>query len=317
MTLLVRDEIDIVADMLDVHYALGVDHVIAMDHMSRDGTTEVLEGYRDEGRLTLLHQDAPSYDQAEWVTGMARSAAADLGADWVVNADADEFWLPTSGDLRSTFSSLPDDVGVVVVHRWNFLPRDVPEGSGAEPFHRRMRWRYATERNHEGVTLPTKVAHRAHPEALVFMGNHWVEHDAGRSVDDGRIELLHFPMRSYVQFANKIIAGGAAAEATDADPGLMAGWRRMLTEHREGRFEARWREWCPTDEELAEMLASGEVVEDTRVATLVEEACRTRSGGSSSRGAAGAGPPGGPEAGPEAPAAGRSGILGRFRRRGR
>jgi hypothetical protein len=268
MTLLVRDEIDIVADMLDFHYALGVDHVIAMDHLSRDGTTEVLERYRDEGRLTLVHQAEDVYDQARWVTGMARRAATELGADWVINADADEFWYPTRGDLRDAFATVPEDVGVVVVHRWNFLPRD----DGEDAFHRRMRWRYAAERNHEGIDLPTKVAHRAHPEAVVFMGNHWVEHEAGRSLDDGRIELLHFPMRSYAQFAAKITVGGAALERTGLDPGLVASWRRMLVEHREGRFEARWREWCPTDDELARLVADGEVVEDTRVTDVLDRA---------------------------------------------
>ena len=202
-----------------------------------------------------------------------------------------------AGDLPSAFASVPDDVGVVVVHRWNFLPRD----EGDPVFHRRMRWRYAAERNHEGVTLPTKVAHRAHPEAQVFMGNHWVEHDAGGSVDDGRIELLHYPMRSYAQFAHKILTGGAAAEQTDADPGLMTGWKRMLAEHRAGRFEQRWREWCPTDEELAELVAAGEVVEDTRV-TRVLEAARAGGGDGGADPAPGRG--------------GGGGLLGRLSRRG-
>lgn len=297
MTLLVRDEADIVRDMLDAHYALGVDFVVATDNLSVDGTDAILEQYQAEGRLRLLRETDDDYAQARWVTRMARLAATDHDADWVINADADEFWLPTSGDLKATLATVPDEVGVITAHRVNFIPRD----DGDPSWYRRMRWRYATSVNHEGVALPPKVLHRAHPEAQVFMGNHWVEHDAGAELDDGRIEVLHFPMRSYAQFAGKIVKGGEALERnTEIDPGLGTAWRRALDAHRAGRFEEQWRAWVPSDDELAAMVADGSVVEDLRVCDLLDRLRTTTPAGASALSSE-----------PTRP----RGLLGRLRRR--
>lgn len=266
MTLLVRDEADVLADMLDASFALGVDHVIATDHLSADGTSEILATEAERGRCTVIREEDPAYRQVEFVTRMARLAATDHGADWVINADADEIWWPEGGDLKACFASVPDDVDVVVAQRFNFLARD----DGPPEWWRRMRWRYATSFNHEGVALPPKVAHRADPEAQIGMGNHEVHHPVRGELDDGRLTVLHFPMRSYVQFATKIVAGGEALEAhTELDPALGSAWRRMLDLHRAGRFEDEWRSWVPTDDELAAALADGSVVEDARVLDLL------------------------------------------------
>ena len=49
MTLLVRDEEDIVADNLDFHLAQGVDEVIVTDNGSSDATLEILRDYEARG----------------------------------------------------------------------------------------------------------------------------------------------------------------------------------------------------------------------------------------------------------------------------
>ena len=83
----------------------GVDHVIATDHRSDDGTTDILESYERDGTLTLLREDGETLEQAAWVTRMARLAATEHGADWVINCDADEFWWPRVGTARTSCSA--------------------------------------------------------------------------------------------------------------------------------------------------------------------------------------------------------------------
>ena len=98
MTLLLRDEEDIVRENLDFHLAQGVDRVIVTDNGSEDATVEILREYEARGVVRLLLEPADDYSQGRWVTRMARLAAAE-GADWVINNDADEFWWPRSGTL--------------------------------------------------------------------------------------------------------------------------------------------------------------------------------------------------------------------------
>ncbi len=268
LTLLVRDEVDIVAANIDFHLAQGVDVVIATDNLSVDGTTDVLREYERQGVLHYLWEPDDDYAQATWVSRMARLASVEHGADWVINADADEFWWPREGDLASTLAGVPTGTDVVIAQRFDFVVR--PDDD--QRFDQRMRWRRTQSINHQGRPIGYKVAHRGHPEAEVSMGNHFALHPhEGEDLDDGRIEILHFPMRSYAQFTNKILKGGAAIERNpELAPEVGVVWRDMLELHRRGEFEAGWDEWLVDDAELAAAIDAGEVILDERLVTYLD-----------------------------------------------
>ena len=138
MTLLARDEADIVDSWLDFHLNAGADFVIATDNRSCDGTTEILERYAREGHVHLIREPGEDLRQDEWVTRMARLAATDFGADWVVNSDADEFWWPRGESLRDVLAAVPDRYGVVSAFLRVFVPRP-----GDGPFAERMTVRFS------------------------------------------------------------------------------------------------------------------------------------------------------------------------------
>ena len=262
MTLLVRDEEDIVADNLDFHLAQGVDEVIVTDNGSVDGTLEILRAYEARGLVRIIVEPTDDYSQGRWVTRMARIAATEHKADWVINNDADEFWWPREGTLRTLFEGLGGDVGAVVGHRTNFVPR--PEDD--RPYWERMTLRERESLNPVGKPLPPKLAHRAHPEIVVVQGNHRIKGpDVGSEVDDGSIEILHFPMRSYAQFENKIVKGGRAyARNKELPEKTGRTWRRLYETWEQGGLPAHY------EASVVAEAARKDLLEDTRLRDYLE-----------------------------------------------
>src|SRR3954453_13445594 len=87
MTMMVRDEADIVGAMIQHHLDQGVDLFLVTDNGSVDGTTEILEAFAEAGKIELSHDPRHLKQQHEVVTRMSREAAR-RGARWVLNADA-------------------------------------------------------------------------------------------------------------------------------------------------------------------------------------------------------------------------------------
>jgi len=67
MTLLVRNEADIIRANIDFHLRMGVDHIFVTDNGSVDGTREILKDYGSTGRLTVIDEPGRNFSQAVWV----------------------------------------------------------------------------------------------------------------------------------------------------------------------------------------------------------------------------------------------------------
>jgi hypothetical protein len=266
LTLLVRDEIDVIAANLEYHLAQGIDHIIVMDNGSCDGTRELLAQYQTRGRITLFHEPPSDFSQHRWVTRMARLAYTNFGADWVINGDADEAFVWRDGSIHEALARVPPDVHTLAVSRTDFVPFQRPERDS--PFIE-MVYRKAVSLNLAGRVLPPKVLHRGVPDVVITQGNHGAEsiQFEGEPMP-GEIEVFHYPARSYRQFESKVRNGGSGyAQNRELNPGLGFHKRRWYNQLLQGELEREFRERMFYDgRRLREGLASGELLLDRTVA---------------------------------------------------
>lgn len=211
MTLLVRDEGDIIERNICFHLNHGVDHIVAMDNNSVDKTTKILKKYEKHGVLTYFNQSDNTYEQSKWVSHMAKYAVEKLGATHLIHSDADEFWLAESGDLKDY---LPHTNEVYYVNSLSYLPQTLLEKiSGLHcvvvnpiPYHaqvdRELSYRYLLYQSQPKIITNSNFTQ-------IAQGNHDVlTNKPIKRTELKGITIHHFPVRSYRQFKNKVINGG-------------------------------------------------------------------------------------------------------------
>jgi hypothetical protein len=265
LTVLARDEADVVDAQVAFHLNAGVDFVIATDNNSRDGTTEILESYARDGVLHLIREPTEGLRQGEWVTHMAQLAAREFDADWVINTDADEFWWPRGGSLKEVLEAVPRRYGIVQAFWRSFVPRP----DDGEFFAERMTVRLSLQ---APINDPTsfyrpvvKVAHRADPSVVVGRGNHSLVGSHLLPLTTWHpIEVLHFPLRSRAQWARKIeLQGKAFTEHIER-----AGTGYHLTAYdalQKGEIDRQHESMVLGDEAVARGISDGTLVVDTRL----------------------------------------------------
>ncbi len=229
VTLLVRDELDIVEANVRHHLGSGASQVIVTDNGSVDGTREVLAELATRLPVTVIDEPSRGYEQAAWVTRMARLAATEHGADWVINTDADELWWTEQGDLAAVLGATEPRFGVVEAPQLNFAPRHAEQ----RPDQLVLRWRRWASR---------KAAHRADPHVEIAQGNHKVI--APRMAvdpDRSRIAVLHCPQRSFAQFERKIVDGTRAyRNSPDLPEEMGVHWRSLYAVWERGGLRDHW-----------------------------------------------------------------------------
>jgi Glycosyl transferase family 2 len=259
MTLVARDEADVLDAHIAFHLNAGVDFVIATDHASTDGTSDILESYVRDGYLRRLSVRGDAGD-ADWRANMARLAIDEYGADWVIDSEADEFWMPRAEGLKDVLVAIPPRYGAVQALVRIFTPRP----DGGRLFAERMTARFVhPEVPHDPsvgrLDWALRPLHRASAGMLLGVDR--------ETALDGRvplrawypIEVLCFPLRSPEQAERR-------ANMRAGPPTPRSGVENELFHARAGGRHAEcWSELVLGDEALAQGLADGSLVLDERL----------------------------------------------------
>ena len=273
MTLLVRDEEDILSTNIEFHLAKAVDFFVITDNLSADSTPDIIDEYVRTGVAQYLHEARDDFSQHRWVTRMARMAALDYGADWVINSDADEFWLSVSGSgsIKEALADVGGHVPAFLANRSNFIPLGWERRINPV---QEMIFKEQASNTLSGKPLPPKVAHRAFPDIVVEQGNHGVWRNGTRLHSiAGPLQIFHYPLRSYEQFENKIVKGGAAYEA-NTELGYQTGssWRELYKLWQEGELPSYFGERILSPEEIEAQLRKGALLIDETAAHVLKDA---------------------------------------------
>ena len=278
VTVLARDEADVIDAQVAFHLNAGADFVIATDNKSQDGTTEILEAYARDGVLRLIREPAEGLRQGEWVTRMARLAASEHGADWVINADADEFWWPRGGSLKEVLAAVPEAYGVVQGFWRSFVPRPDDGAFFAERMTVRLSQQAPINDPASFYRPVVKVAHRADPRVTVARGNHALAGSRFATLTTWHpIEVLHFPLRSRAQWMRKVELQGDAFTKHIERSGTgyhLQGYDAL----RSGRIEQQHESLVVRDEAAERGLAERTLVVDTRLRDALRALRRDGSG---------------------------------------
>ena len=239
MTLLVKNEEELLEKNLLFHKAMGVDAFIVTDNNSADGTYGIIEKYRRKGWVVdVIRETATGYEQKEWVDRMIWRAKTSFGADWVINAEADEFWYAPSGSLKKELSKSRANVLTCEV-RSMYPEEDKPFWQWSKAV------RPVTDLEAYDLSLYSlferqnrKVIHRTDGYLQISMGNHKVRM-LPQYAKSSAIRVYHYNVRGRRQFMDKMVNGGVQLEEHKGRHGGRH-WRYFYRLYKEGLLEEEY-----------------------------------------------------------------------------
>jgi hypothetical protein len=182
-----RDDAESAEASVAFHLAAGVDLVLAV--VRDDRVAAALQAFGERVRVER------GGENHEVRTGLARQASTDHRADWVISADAAEFWWPRGENLKEVLAPIPERYTIVQGLRRDFPPgestrRSSPEDGKGAVLRPVFRADPTVVVGDDGVvSLPRSVPLRAwYPIEVMYFGPNAQSHEDGALVEDTRVQ---------------------------------------------------------------------------------------------------------------------------------
>lgn len=271
MTLLVKNEQELLEDNIKFHLNHGVDFIIATDNASTDSTPEILAKYEKKGLLHIINEPSDAYEQALWVNRMGKIAYEQYKATIIFHCDADEFWEANCGNLKIELLSQPN-IDVLRVSAQNKIMVDE---NGHEQFPQDVHYTVVKTSKKKSVSQLSnnrylkkafkKVMFKTNKGLFdVTMGNHKIVDDSCVAVQkkSRNIIIHHYPARGKEHFYNKVIGGGQAiANTENISKNAAKHWRKWYDQYQNGELEQEYKTMVLT-KEVAEKLKKKKIIKD-------------------------------------------------------
>ncbi len=204
MVILVKNEEDIIEQNIRFHSKLGVDNFVIMDNNSDDNTRDILNKLSKEIEITIIDEKGP-YAQSKFMTRLNKIAKKKYNPDWIINNDADEFWIPKNGNLKDVLNFKGS---VLQVPRSNMILHEGINSWMESEY--RVANQILSREDYENINIVLgKIGRKViiNPRGYIKTnsGNHSAEHIAFWKKQEFRnIHIYHYPIRSYEQFEKTI-----------------------------------------------------------------------------------------------------------------
>lgn len=274
MTILVKNEVDVIESNIKTHANLGVDAFVIMDNGSNDGTREKLDELSKQFDMIIVDEPGKMI-QKKFMTKLAFLAKKKYNPDWIINNDADEFWIPNKGTNLKEIVSFKG--GILQVPRSNMLPpvKSLDDTSiwkkSISEVRNQVNYRSSFD-NEASILLgqaSRKVMTNPHGLIKINTGNHSAEHIAvWNKFETDKLHIYHYPVRSYEQFYNRV---KTRKELLDKFPDIRLGnhekrWKKIFEE---GKLKEEYERFIYNNAELEVLKKSGIVFENKIPSSII------------------------------------------------